>query len=73
MQAFHDLSGIFQSTEQPMFIDFTHVGEVGNERIARRIGADVMDILKRTTPSRPKTLGYRCGDAVGQRFSSCGM
>ena len=50
--AFHDLSGIFKDTQEPMFIDFAHLGEVGNERVAQRMGADVLEIFKRAAPVR---------------------
>ncbi|MHC4945234.1 MAG: SGNH/GDSL hydrolase family protein [Planctomycetota bacterium] len=38
---FHDLSYFFQSVEEPLFIDWCHVAEKGNEMLADRIAADV--------------------------------
>jgi hypothetical protein len=48
--AFRDLSGIFENTREPIFYDFAHLGEVGNERVAQHMGADVIEIFRRTAP-----------------------
>jgi lysophospholipase L1-like esterase len=44
--SFHDLSQIFAGTDRPVFIDFCHVSEKGNEIVGRRIAADVLSVLK---------------------------
>lgn len=41
---FHDLSTIFRGDERPMFIDFAHLSEVGNDIIAARVAADIRAI-----------------------------
>ena len=38
--AFHDLSSIFAEVRQPVFIDWCHVSEWGNELVAERMAAD---------------------------------
>jgi lysophospholipase L1-like esterase len=38
---FHNLSEIFARETQPLFIDFCHIGEQGNELIARTIADDI--------------------------------
>jgi hypothetical protein len=46
-----DISRIFADTRIPIFVDFLHPGEMGNEMIARRIAADVREeIADRQTP-----------------------
>jgi hypothetical protein len=44
---FHDLSGLFAAETRPLFLDFCHVGETGNELIARRMADDVRRELAR--------------------------
>lgn len=44
--SFHDLSHIFEDTRPPVFIDFCHISEKGNEIVGRRIAANVLALLK---------------------------
>jgi len=39
---FRDLSGIFADVPEPIYIDFVHTSEHGNDRIAHQIAADVI-------------------------------
>jgi lysophospholipase L1-like esterase len=48
--AFRDLSGMFENIREPIFYDFAHLGEVGNERVAQHMGADVIEIFKKSIP-----------------------
>lgn len=43
--AFHDLSSVFSDTPAPVYVDWAHLGESGNEIIARRIADDVLGAL----------------------------
>jgi len=45
-RGFHDLSRIFADIDRPVFIDFCHISEKGNEIIGRRIATDVLSIVK---------------------------
>jgi hypothetical protein len=38
---FHNLSELFAAETQPLFIDFCHIGEPGNELVARVIADDI--------------------------------
>ncbi len=40
--AFCDVSGIFREAQNPVFLDWCHVSEWGNEQIAGRMAADTM-------------------------------
>jgi lysophospholipase L1-like esterase len=42
---FHDISDVFSSAQQPIFIDWCHVSEWGNERVARKMAADAVRTL----------------------------
>ncbi|MEN6334417.1 MAG: SGNH/GDSL hydrolase family protein [Phycisphaerales bacterium] len=42
---FHDMSGVFSSAKQPIFIDWCHVSEWGNEQVAERMAADVVRLV----------------------------
>jgi len=42
---FHDLSGIFAQVRQPVFIDWCHVSEWGNEVVAERMAADAANLF----------------------------
>ncbi len=37
---FHNISSIFRDTQDPIFVDFNHMGEKGNSVIARRMAED---------------------------------
>ncbi|MCB2221447.1 MAG: SGNH/GDSL hydrolase family protein [Bacteroidetes bacterium] len=41
---FYDLSNFFVTESEPIFIDWCHVGEYGNTRLAKRIAKDVSPI-----------------------------
>jgi len=45
-RGFHDLSQIFANTDRPVFTDFCHISEKGNEIVGRRIATDVLTVLK---------------------------
>jgi hypothetical protein len=42
---FHDMSRVFSGVKQPVFIDWCHISEWGNEQVARRIASDTMKLL----------------------------
>ncbi|HZE74350.1 MAG TPA: SGNH/GDSL hydrolase family protein [Gemmatimonadales bacterium] len=42
---FHDLSHLFSDVRQPIFIDWIHVGESGNDTIARTMATDVLGAI----------------------------
>jgi hypothetical protein len=48
--SFHDLSGIFAEVREPVFVDWCHLGETGNEIVAKRIAQDVIPLLSRKHP-----------------------
>lgn len=41
----HDLGGVFAEVKQPVFIDWCHVSEWGNEVIAERMAADAVKLF----------------------------
>jgi hypothetical protein len=43
---FHDISKIFGSYEKPLYIDFCHISEYGNQMVAEKIADDVIAIQK---------------------------
>jgi len=51
--AFRDLSLVFADARQPVFLDWVHIGETGNETIARIMAADVVGLMK-ARPAGPK-------------------
>ena len=42
---FQDLSMVFADTREPLYIDWAHLGESGNEIIARRMAKDVLSTI----------------------------
>jgi lysophospholipase L1-like esterase len=42
---FEDISGLFEEVRAPVFVDWCHVSEWGNEQIARRMAADVVRLF----------------------------
>lgn len=42
---FHDMTGIFSQVQQPIFIDWCHISEWGNEQIAEKMAADTIRLL----------------------------
>jgi hypothetical protein len=42
---FHDLSQLFSDVRQPIFVDWIHVGESGNDTIARTMATDVLGAI----------------------------
>jgi hypothetical protein len=44
---FHDLSGIFDSSDRPVYLDFCHICEAGNAIIAERMYDDIKPFLRR--------------------------
>lgn len=42
--SFHDLSLIFADVREPIYIDFCHIGESGNEVIAKRMVSDILGL-----------------------------
>jgi hypothetical protein len=47
---FHNLGGVFDTAETPVYIDFCHVTETGNAIIAEAIYADIRPFLRRLPP-----------------------
>ena len=45
--AFRDLSLVFADMRQPVFLDWVHIGEAGNEAIARIMATDVVNLTSR--------------------------
>ena len=43
--SFHDLSLVFTDVWEPVYVDWCHLGESGNEIIAKRMASDVLDLL----------------------------
>lgn len=43
---FRDMSGVFSSAQQPIFIDWCHISEWGNEQVAGRMAADAIRLLR---------------------------
>jgi hypothetical protein len=43
---FRDMSGVFSSTQQPIFIDWCHISEWGNGQVAGRMAADAIRLLR---------------------------
>lgn len=50
--AFHDLSTVFSDLSAPVFVDWAHLGESGNEIIARRMAGDVLETLQAASGAR---------------------
>ncbi len=42
---FHDLSGIFEQTAEPRYVDFSHLTETGNKEVAARMIGDIEAML----------------------------
>jgi len=53
--SFADLGPIFADVREPVFVDWCHLGESGNETIARRMAADVVAVMARE--ERPTATG----------------
>jgi len=67
--AFHDLSLVFSDTPAPVYVDWAHLGEWGNEIIARRMAGDVLGAVSlgsgpRPPPSRSNGTNRECGPGV---------
>ena len=45
--SFADLGPIVANVREPVFVDWCHLGELGNETIARRMAADVVAVMTR--------------------------
>ncbi|MDG6005854.1 hypothetical protein BIY37_02345 [Candidatus Brocadia sapporoensis] len=43
--SFHDISLVFADVRQPMYIDWCHLGESGNEIIAKIMASDILGLL----------------------------
>lgn len=44
--AFHDISSIFNEVREPLYIDYCHVSENGNSRIAQRMAEDFARLVR---------------------------
>ncbi len=44
--AFYDISSIFNDLREPIYIDFNHMGERGNSRIAKRMAEDFAQLIE---------------------------
>ena len=42
---FYNLSGLFNAIREPLFIDWCHVGEYGNELISERMVRDMLPVI----------------------------
>ena len=47
MEGFHDIGGLFETVSDPLFIDFSHISEEGNRRVAHRILEDLRPVVER--------------------------
>jgi len=43
--SFHDLSHVFAEVRDPVYIDWCHLGEIGNEVVAERMAHDVLAVV----------------------------
>ncbi|HEX2228917.1 MAG TPA: hypothetical protein VHM64_17415 [Candidatus Binatia bacterium] len=50
--SFVDLSGIFSKVSEPIYLDWSHPGELGNEMIATRMANDILGAITANKPSR---------------------
>ena len=48
-----DISGILDHAAQPLYLDFCHLSEKGNEIVAERISKDVIEILESRNRDKP--------------------
>jgi len=46
---FHNLSLVFSNVQKPLFVDYCHLGELGNEMIAEKMAMDVFAIYTKKT------------------------
>ncbi len=44
----HDISRMFAETQEPLYVDWCHLGESGNAAVAQRMARDVLSIIGRT-------------------------
>jgi hypothetical protein len=44
-EVFHDMSRVFSQARQPVFIDWCHISEWGNEQIAIKMAADTIRLM----------------------------
>jgi hypothetical protein len=61
--ACHDLCGTFAEVSQPVFIDWCHLSEWGNEVIAETVATDVVKLCRAESGSatpviRPQAAGF---------------
>ncbi len=72
---FHDMSDVFSSVRQPIFIDWCHISEWGNEQVAVKMAADAIHSLRTrdagltgTQASDGPGPGYSAGRAIPPGF-----
>jgi lysophospholipase L1-like esterase len=53
----HDLSGIFADVALPMYADWCHLGESGNEAIATRMARDLLQVIAPGSADSPDARG----------------
>jgi lysophospholipase L1-like esterase len=53
-KSFHDLSGLFDDSNDLVFIDYCHTTEVANEHIAAVMAREVEQVLQSSTPTAGK-------------------
>jgi hypothetical protein len=51
---FHDLSLVFADAREPIYIDWNHLGETGNEIIARTMADDVLSVIAANKGTRKR-------------------
>jgi lysophospholipase L1-like esterase len=63
--AFHDLSAIFRDVREPIFVDFNHMGDKGNNIIARRMADDFVHLWPvKGKPAEPNIEAKHIAQAV---------
>jgi hypothetical protein len=54
--SFHEVSLIFSEMREPVYLDFCHLGEVGNEIIATKMAHDILKIITSNKVVASKTV-----------------
>ncbi len=64
---FRDMSDVFSSVQQPIFIDWCHISEWGNEQVAGRMAVDAIRLLRARGRGLTST---RASDGPGPVYSA---
>lgn len=54
--SFHDLSDVFSDEQAPLYVDWCHLGESGNETIAKIMARDVLHLFEASSSARRKQV-----------------